>query len=104
MDTKFSSGAVYTQIHVYTHSSTGEVREGGGDAGEEGVREGAGAGGSVVAAKDPVRPASVRDLKTEGRGGDGGRDGEVLRRVHAAQEAAQDCGEISVCDVRTRVI
>ena len=49
----------------------GEVLEGGGDEEEEGVREGAGVGGRVAVEEDPVRPASVRDLKTEGRGGTG---------------------------------
>ena len=60
------------------------------------VQEGAGEGGSVVVAEDPVRPTGVRDL-----GGVGREDGEVLRRVRAAQEAAQECGEVSlVCDAK----
>ena len=42
-------------------------------------------------AKDPVNPAGVRDL-----GGVGREDGEVLRRVRAAQEAAQERGEVSL--------
>ena len=40
----------------------GAVREGGGDAEEEGVRKGAGVGGSAVVAEDPVLSAGVRDL------------------------------------------
>jgi hypothetical protein len=47
-----------------------------------------------VAKEDPVRLAGVRDLGGVRRG-----DGEVLRRVRAAQEATQECGEVSlVCD------
>ena len=42
----------------------------------------------------PVHIAGVRDLEGVGRG-----DGEVLRRVRAAQEVAQECGKVSlVCD------
>ena len=49
-----------------------------------------------MAAEDPVHPAGVRDL-----GGVGREDGEVLRRVRAAQEAAHECGEVSlVCDIK----
>ena len=44
-----------------------------------------------MAAEDPVHPARVRDL-----GGVGREDGEVLRRVREAQEAAQECGEVSL--------
>ena len=47
-----------------------------------------------MAAEDPVHPTGVRDL-----GGVGREDGEVLRRVRAAQEAAQECGKVSlVCE------
>ena len=74
----------------------GEVLEGGGDEEEEGVRAGEGAGGSAVAEEDTVHPAGVRDLGGVGRG-----DGEVLRRVRAAQEAAQERGDVSlVCDIK----
>ena len=52
----------------------------------------------MVVVEDPVHPAGVRDL-----GGVGREDGEVLRRVRAAQEAAQECGEVSlVCDIGVR--
>jgi hypothetical protein len=51
-------------------------------------------GGRVAVEEDPVRPASVRDIGGGVRRG----DGEVLRRVRAAQEVAQECGEVSsVC-------
>ena len=74
--------------------SDGAFREGGGDAEEEGIHKCAGMGGSAVTAEDPVRSAGVRNLSGVGRG-----DGEVLPRVHAAQEAAQECGEVSlVCN------
>jgi hypothetical protein len=47
-----------------------------------------------VGKEDTVHPARVRDLGGVGRG-----DGEVLRRVRAAQEAAQERGDVSlVCD------
>ena len=64
------------------------------EAEEHGVCEGEGAGGSAVAANDPIRPASVRGVGGVGRG-----DGGILRRVRAAQEAAPERGEVLlVCE------
>ena len=50
---------------------------------------------AVVPEEDTVHPAGVRDLGGVGRG-----DGEVLRRVRAAQEVAQEREMYHWCAVR----